>query len=245
MGETLPFIIDPDNPGLTSEMIRFPGTAGNLKGYLSRPAPGSGLGSVIVIHENKGLNDHIKDVARRLAVEGFAALAPDLLSRLGGTHQYPSEQGAVDAIKTLTQEEVVGDVNAAMIYLQKQDYVNGRIGVVGYCWGGAHALTFATRCDTLGCAIVYYGRNPSPLDQVRNITCPLLGLYGEDDPKIIPEVEPLKIALRKFGKTFDIRIYPGAKHAFNNNTNPDRYHPKAAQDAWERTIVFLKTHLAA
>ena len=245
MAEAIPYIVSLEDPSLISEMIQYPGKAGNVKAYLSNPKGGSNLGSVIVIHENKGLNNHIKDVARRFAKEGFAALAVDLLSRLGGTEQYKTENEAVEAIKNVAQDGAVEDLNGAVVYLKKQSFVNGRVGVVGFCWGGGQSLNFATKCKELNAAIVYYGRNPNPLDLVQNIPCPLLGNYGEDDPNIMPGVEPLKEALKKYGKNFDIKIYPGAKHAFNNNTSSERYHPEAAKDAWARTVNFYKKNLAA
>ena len=116
---------------------------------------------------------------------------------------------------------------------------------MGYCWGGGQSLNFATKCNQLNAAVVYYGRNPDPLDQVANITCPLMGNYAEDDPNIMPGIEPLKEALAKAGKSIDLKIYgDGAKHAFNNNTNADRWHPEAAADAWQRTVDFYKANLS-
>ena len=245
MAEAIPYIDAPNDPALTSEMVQFPGKAGNVKGYLSRPQDGKNLGAVIVIHENRGLVDHIKDVARRFAKDGFAALAVDLMSRIGGTDQFKTGEEAIEAIKKITGNIVVEDLTSAVAYLKKQGFVNGRIGAVGYCWGGGQSLNFATKCKELNAAVVYYGRNPDPLDQVGNIPCMLLGNYGEDDPNIMPGVEPLKAALQKYRKSFDVKVYPGAKHAFNNNTNPDRYHPEAAKDAWGRTVNFFKKNLAA
>lgn len=245
MADTIPHIVAPNDPALVSEMVQFPGTAGNVKAYLSRPKDGKNLGTVIVIHENRGLVDHIKDVARRFAKDGFAALAVDLMSRIGGSDQFKTPEEAIEAIKKITGNIVVEDLTSAVAYLKKQNFVNGRVGVVGYCWGGGNSLNFATKCKELNAAVVYYGRNPDPLDQVQNIPCPLMGNYGADDPNIMPGVEPLKAALQKFGKTADIKVYPGAKHAFNNNTNADRYHPEAAKDAWGRTTTFFKKNLAA
>lgn len=245
MAEAIPYFIAPNDPSLSSEMTQYPGKTGNVKAYLARPKNGNRLGAVIVIHENRGLNDHIKDVARRLAKEGFAALAPDLLSRAGGTDQFKVSDEATQAIGKLSRDGVVEDLLSAVDYLKKQSFVNGRIGVVGFCWGGGQSLNFATKSKDLSAAIVYYGRNPDPLDQVQNIPCALLGNYGEDDPNIVAGVEPLKEALKKYGKSFDIKVYPGAKHAFNNNTNPDRYHPEAAKDAWARTANLFKKQLAA
>jgi carboxymethylenebutenolidase len=245
MAQTIEQIVAPNDASLASEMIEIPGKAGSVKAYLSRPKDGNNLGTVIVIHENRGLNDHIKDVARRFAKDGFAAVAVDLMSRLGGTDKYKTGEEVIDAIKGVTQDMAVEDLTSAVAYIKKQNFVSGRIGVVGYCWGGGQSLNFATKCKDLNAAVVYYGRNPNPLDQVKNIPCPVLGNYGEDDPNIMPGVEPLKAELTNHGKTFDIKVYPGAKHAFNNNTNADRYHPDAAKDAWSRTVNFYKKNLAA
>lgn len=245
MAETIPHIVAPDDQGLTSEMVDYPGKTGSVKAYLSRSKGGAKLGAIIVIHENRGLVNHIKDVARRFAKDGFVALAPDLLSRLGGSDQYKGGQEAIDAIKNVTNDMVVEDLTGAVDYLKKLNYVNGRVGVVGYCWGGGQSLNFATKCKDLNAAVVYYGRNPNPLDLVQNISCSLMGNYGEDDANIMPGVAPLQEALKKYGKNFDIKVFPGAKHAFNNNTNADRYHPDAAKDAWARTASFYKKNLTA
>lgn len=245
MAEAIPYIVPPDDSGLTTEAVEFPGKAGAVKAYLSRPRGGSNLGAVIVIHENTGLVDHIRDVARRFAKDGFAALSPDLLSRSGGTDQFKAGDEVIQAIRKLSQDGVVEDLDSAVAYLKGLNFVSGRIGVVGYCWGGGQSLNFATKCKELHAAVVYYGRNPDPLDQVQEISCPLLGNYGGDDSFIMPGVEPLKEALKKYGKSFDVKVYPGAKHAFNNNTNPDRYDPEAAKDAWTRTINFFKKNLTA
>jgi carboxymethylenebutenolidase len=225
MAQTIDHIVDPSDASLKSEMVQFPGNAGNVSGYVSRPKDGKNLGTVIVIHENRGLVNHIKDVARHFAKDGFAAIAVDCMGRVGGSDQYNGSDAATEAIKKVTGAMVVEDLTAALNYMKKQSYVNGKVGVVGYCWGGGQSLNFATKCKDLNAAVGYYGRNP--------------------DPNIMPGVEPLKAALTKADKNFDIKIYPGAKHAFNNNTNADRYNPDAAQDAWTRTVSFFKKNLAA
>jgi carboxymethylenebutenolidase len=245
MAETIENFVDPSDPGLTSEMVQFPGNAGNVNAYVSRPKESKGLGTVVVIHENRGLVGHIKDVARRFAKDGFAAIAVDCMGRIGGSDQYNGSDAATEAIKKVTPAMVAEDLASAVSYMKKQNYVNGKVGVVGYCWGGGNSLNFATKCKDLNAAVVYYGRNPDPLDAVANIPCPVLGNYGEDDPNIMPGVEPLKAAMAKAGKSFDVKVYPGAKHAFNNNTNAGRYHPEAAKDAWQRTVTFFKKHLSA
>jgi len=244
MAQTIDNIVDPNDSSLASAMVQFPGAAGNVSAYVSRPKDGTNLGTVIVIHENRGLVGHIKDVARRFAKDGFAAIAVDCMGRIGGSDQYNGSDAATEAIKKVTGAMVAEDLTAALSYMKKQNYVNGKVGVVGYCWGGGNSLNFATKCKDLKAAVVYYGRNPDPLDSVANIACPLMGNYAEDDPNIMPGVEPLKAALAKAGKSIDIKVYPGAKHAFNNNTNADRYHPEAAKDAWARTVNFFKANLA-
>ena len=243
MAQTMLNLVAADDASLRSDSIQFPGPHGDVRAYLSRPKADGPCGAVLVIHENKGLNDHIRDVARRLAKEGFAALAIDLLSRVGGSERFTTPEAAVDAIKSLKPDGVVADFDAALDYLRRQPFANQRVGVVGFCWGGAQALNFATHCPTLNAAVVYYGRNPEPLERVRNIACPLLGKYAEDDPNILPGVEPLKQALTAAGKSVDIKVYAGAKHALNNNTNAERYHPQAAQDAWLRTTRFFEQQL--
>jgi carboxymethylenebutenolidase len=245
MAQTIDHIVEPNDSSLTSEMVQFPGNEGDIKAYVSRPKDGKNLGTVIVIHENRGLVDHIKDVARRFAKDGFAAIAVDLMGRVGGSEQYNGSDAATEAIKKVTPAMVAEDLTSAVSYMKKQNYVNGKMGVVGYCWGGGNSLNFATKCKDLNAAVVYYGRNPDPLDSVANIPCPVMGNYAEDDANIMPGVEPLKAALSKAGKSADIKTYPGAKHAFNNNTNADRYNPEAAKDAWGRTVGFFKKNLAA
>ncbi len=241
MADTIPYLVDENDAELESGMVEY----GNCTGYLSRPKGGANLGSVVVIHENVGLVDHIKDVARHFAKEGFAALAPDMLQRTGGTAQYQTSPDAIAAIRSLDPAGCVEDLTSAVEYLKSQGFANGRVGVVGYCWGGGQSLNFATQCNQLNAAVVYYGRNPDPLEQVADITCPLMGNYAEDDPNIMPGIEPLKEALAKAGKSIDIKIYgDGAKHAFNNNTNADRWHPEAAADAWQRTVDFYKANLS-
>ena len=245
MAQTIENIVDPNDPSLTSEMVQFPGTAGNVSAYVSRPKDGKNLGTVIVIHENRGLVNHIKDVARHFAKDGFAAIAVDCMGRIGGSDKWNGSDEATKEIQKVTGDMVAEDLTAAVAYMKKQHYVHGKCGVVGYCWGGGQSLNFATKCKDLNAAVVYYGRNPNPLESVANIPCAVMGNYAEDDPNIMPGVEPLKAAMAKAGKSLDVKVYPGAKHAFNNNTNADRYHPEAAKDAWARTVSFFKKNLAA
>jgi carboxymethylenebutenolidase len=202
--QAVPYFVEPNDPNLASESVEYKGGGGRIKAYLSRPKQEKEFPAVLLIHENKGLNEHIRDIARRLAEDLFAAMA----------------------------------------YLKTYRYANARkMGVVGFCWGGGQSLYFQTKCKELGAGVVFYGSNPNSLDEVQNIACPLLGIYGELDQRITSKVPELEQALKKHGKKYSIHIYPGAQHAFNNNTNPERYHPEAAKDAWAKTIAFFKEHL--
>ena len=143
MADTIPYLVDENDPELESGMVEY----GSCTGYLSRPKGGASLGSVVVIHENVGLVDHIKDVARHFAKEGFAALAPDMLQRTGGTAQYQTSEDAIAAIRSLDPNGCVEDLTSALEHLKSQGFTNGKVGVVGYCWGGGQSLNFATKCN--------------------------------------------------------------------------------------------------
>jgi carboxymethylenebutenolidase len=238
--------VDPNAPDLAAGMVQYPGAAGAVSAYQSRPKAPGRQPAVVVIHENRGLTPYIQDVARRLARDGYHALAPDLLSRRGGTVTYATPQAAIEAIRGLSNDDVQADLKAALAWLQKADGVRGdRLGVVGFCWGGAQSLLLGTGSRDLRAVVVFYGRNPSPLELVQNMTAPLLAIYGEDDPNIMPGVAPLEAALKQAGKVYEIKVYPGAKHAFHNDTNPERYNAEAARDAWDRVRAFYRRHLQA
>jgi carboxymethylenebutenolidase len=237
--------VSPTDPDLVSGPVQFPGEGVRMGGYLSRAKAAGRYPGVIVIHENQGLTDHIQDVARRFGKEGFVAVAPDMLSRAGGTPSLAAPGEATRAIGALTQDGVDRDLRSTFDYLRGLEFVvRDRVGVVGFCWGGANALRMATQVRELAAAVPFYGRNPSPLELVERIACPVLLIYGEDDPFIMPGVPPLEAALKQYGKPYEIKIYPGAKHAFHNDTSSERYNPDAARDAWGRVITFFKRHLA-
>jgi len=235
-------IVAEDDPQLKTETVTYKGAAGDLKAYLARPAEQSGkLGTVIVIHENRGLNPHIRDVARRVALEGFVALAPDLLSSLGGTP--PDEDKARDMIGQLTPAQAIADGQATIAFLETYDGGNGKVGAVGFCWGGGLVNDLAVNAPTLAAAVAYYGRQPKAEDVAR-IKAPLLLHYAGLDDRINAGIEAYKAALTRHGKDFTIYVYDDVNHAFNNDTSEARYNKQAADLAWGRTIAFFREKLA-
>jgi len=238
-------LVDPNDSALNSSETKFTAPDGaSITGYLSRPKGDGKHPGVVVIHEWRGQNDHIRDVCRRLAKAGYAALAPDLLSRSGGTESFPSPEAATKGLYKLGDEVFTKDLNGAVNYLKGQNYVRAdRIGVIGFCWGGALALLFATRSKDLAASVVYYGTNPSNLDDVKNITGPVLAHYGEADERVTSGLPKLEQAMKEYGKSFEYKIYAGAPHSFNNDTSKRSYREEAAKEAWAKTLDFFKKHL--
>jgi len=227
----------------TDVSITLPGQAGPIKAYEVKPSGTGPFPALIVIHENRGLTEHIKDVARRFGNQGYVALAVDLLSRTGGKEKYPTDNEGVAAITALQQEGVSQDLSSAFEYIKGLSYVKpDHIGVIGYCWGGGNSLLMATKVKGLRCAVVYYGPNPANIDDVANITGPLLGIYGEEDKRITMNVPQLVEAMKKHNKPFEYKVYPGAAHAFFNDTGAN-YNAQAAADAWIVTLAFLEKNL--
>ncbi len=224
----------------TTELVEFPVDGGSCPGYLARPAEGTYPG-VVVIQEWWGLDDHIKDVARRFAREGFVALAPDLYH--GKVTSEPDE--ARKLAMELDRERALKEIRQAVAYLKAHPAVSPKkVGIIGFCMGGGLALLTAIHEPAVDAAVVFYGRNPDPIDLVARIQCPLLGIYGEADQGIPPsEVERLGEALKRYGKQFELHIYPAAPHAFFNDTRPQVYRPEAAADAWAKTLAFFRRHL--
>jgi carboxymethylenebutenolidase len=225
--------------------VQFAGPASPISGYLTKPKGAGKYPAVVVIHENRGLNDHIRDVARRLAKEGYVALAPDYLSRGGGTEKVnPKGEGLGNIRQLAPWQAVAEDTGAAVTYLKGLPEVRGdRVGVVGFCWGGAMTFAVATQVRGLRAAVVYYGASPNPIDLVKNIEASVLAHYGGEDPGVNKTIPAAEEAMKKYNKSYTYKIFPGAKHAFNNDTNPDRYHPEAAKEAWGRSLEFFKKHL--
>ena len=225
-----------------SQIVEFSGGNPQMKtqGFLARPAQPSRYPAIIVIHEIWGLVDHIKDIATRLAREGHVALTVDLFDRKIISKL---EEGR-EIRQKLTEEKILGDLNGAFNYLTTLEYVKpNRIGSVGFCMGGGLSLQLACRTPELAAAVVFYGRNPTPIDLVKNLQCPILGNYAGADKGISEsDINLLKQTLTKHGKEFDIKVYPDAPHAFFNDTR-ETYRPEAAKDAWERTLRFFNNNL--
>lgn len=229
------------DPRITTETLAVPGVQG-LNGYLVKPKAGGKCPAVIVIHENRGLNPHIKDVTRRLATDGFVALGVDYLSPMGGTPA--DEDKARDMIGTLKAPDAVTSSRAALAALKGHPDVTGKVGAVGFCWGGGQVNALAVADPTLDAGVAYYGRQ-APADAVASIKAPLLLHYAENDAGINPGIAAYEAALKAAGKTYELHMYPGAQHAFNNDTNAARYNKEAADLAWGRTLAFFRKNLGA
>lgn len=230
-----------DDGRLVTERVDYDADGVTIGGYLARPTGGERHPAVIVIHENRGLNPHIQDVARRLAVEGFLAFAPDMLSPLGGT---PSDQDeARTLIGRLDADATLSHLAAAVPFLAQHAASTGKVGVIGFCWGGGMVNRLAAAGTSLNAAVAYYGRQ-LPAANVPRISAPLLLHYAALDERINAGMADYEAALKANNKTSEQHLYEGANHAFNNDTNAARYHEAAATLAWGRTVGFFKRHLA-
>lgn len=210
-----------------------------LAAYESKPAAGGSAPAVIVIHENRGLVPYLRDVADGLASNGYIAVAPDLLSRDGGTasiEDIPAKLGEI------SRERHVSDVQAVIAYLKAQPDVT-RIGIIGFCFGGGITWRVATESPDIAAAAPFYGANP-PLEQVPGIAGAVYAVYGELDERINAGIDDITNALNAAGTTYDMKVYPNAPHAFHNHTNADRYNQEAAEAAWADALAWFGKHLA-
>ncbi len=243
---------------VNAKTITFKNGTTDITAYETRPKTGTPTAAVIVIHENTGLTDHIKDVTRRVAKEGYIGLGIDLLSRVGTTDAFKTPQDATTEINKLSDEQIISDVTAGVAYLKGQSGI-GKVGIVGFCFGGRCVLISAEKAKGLDAASAFYGPpaagNPSPLRTVdptkeaANLTCPLMGNYGGMDPAIpVAATQALETSAKTSGKPVDIKIFPDAGHAFNNDTRPFNggvgYLPAPATEAWTRTLGWFKKYLA-
>ncbi|KAB7529624.1 dienelactone hydrolase family protein [Flagellimonas olearia] len=235
-------LVQPDDPSLDSQFITYnsPKGGGDIRGLLSKPKNASGkMGGIVVVHENRGLNPYIEDVGRRAALEGFISLAPDALTPLGG---YP---GNDDEGRTLQRQrdrnEMLEDFIAAFNYLKNHEDCNGKVGVVGFCFGGWISNMMAVKVPDLAAAVPFYGGQPDDAD-VEKINAPLLIHYAELDQRVNEGWPDYEAKLKELGKTYETHFYPEVNHGFHNNTTP-RFDQAAADLAWERTLAFFKEKL--
>jgi carboxymethylenebutenolidase len=235
--------VPPDDPRLETARVDYqsPAGAGKMTGYLAKPADAAGkLPTVLVIHENRGLNPYIADVTRRMALEGFLAFAPDALTPLGGYPGNDDEGRAMQA--TRDRDEMTEDFVAAVKFLHTHPQGSGKVGVVGFCYGGGMANTLAVRLpDLVAAAVPFYGGQPEAAE-VPKIKAPLLLHYAENDARVNAGWPAYETALKENGVKFEAHIYPGTNHGFHNDTTP-RYDEAAAKLAWQRTAAFFKEHL--
>ena len=233
--------VAPDDARLAIETVSYDAPGATISGYLARLKANDKCPAVIVIHDNRGLNPHIKDIARRVALAGFLAYAVDMLSPLGGTPA--DEDKARDMIGTLNAELTAHRIAAAVPFLKRHKRSTGAVGTVGFCWGGGMVNRIAVLSPDLKAGVAYYGAQP-PADQVKSIQAPLLLHYAGLDQRIDAGIPAYEAALKANHKRYTIYVYPNVNHAFNNDTS-NRYDKPAADLAWNRTIAFFKANLGA
>lgn len=225
---------------LFTEYVTYPGVPGEMKAYIARPKEMKKYAAVIVIHENRGLNAHIEDVARRAANAGYLAIAPNALSALGGT--IANEDEARAKFAELKAENNLTNFINAFDYLKTRNDYNGKAGCVGFCWGGAMANNLAVNLPALKAAVAFYGRQPAA-DDVAKIKCAVQLHYGGLDQGVNAGIPAYEEALKKNKVPYELYVYEGANHAFHNDTSPARYNEAAAKLAWQRTLDFFAKNL--
>jgi carboxymethylenebutenolidase len=234
-------LVPPDDARLVTERITWPGASGEMTGYLARPADAQGpLPAVIVIHENRGLNAHIEDVTRRMALEGFLALGPDFLSPAGGTPT--DEDQAREMISALDPAQTSANAVATVTFLKGHEGSTGQVGAIGFCWGGAMCNQLAVAAPEIDAVVAYYGRQPDAA-AVASIKSPIMLHYAGLDERINAGIPAYEEALKANGVDYTLHMYDGVNHAFNNDTSEARYDKAVADLAWGRTVEFLKQHL--
>ena len=237
-------MVPKDDARLKTEVVDVPSPSGygTVKAYVAKPANATGkLPSVLVIHENRGLNPHIEDITRRIALDGYLALAPDALSPLGG---YPGDEDKARTLfATLDQTKTRQDMLAAAATLKARVDSNGRVGVVGFCYGGGIAHMLATQIPDLAAAVPFYGNHP-PVEDAAKVKAPLLIHFAEVDERINAAWPTYEAALKASGARYAAHLYGGTQHGFNNDTTP-RFDAAAAKLSWDRTMAFFKERLTA
>ena len=232
-------LVAKDDSRLETGYVEYPGETGKIRAYSARPKGAKKLAGVIIIHENRGLNPHIEDIARRVALEGFQAIAPDALSPLGGTPPNPDE--ARPLFQKLDGPANIKNFVAAVAYLKTGPQATGKVACMGFCWGGGVTNQVAVNAPDLTAAVPFYGMQPAPED-VPKIKAAMLIHYAGDDQRIDAGIPAFEEALKKAGVKYEIHVYEGAKHSFMNDTGAG-YNKDAAELAWKRTVAFFKEEL--
>jgi len=232
--------VKPDDPRLVSSEVAVPESDAGLKGYLVGAKGGEKRPAVVMIHENRGLNPHIRDMTRRAALAGYLTLGIDALSPEGGTPA--NEDAARDMIGKLNPEDAARRIAAAVRFLASHPQSTGKVGAMGFCWGGGQVNRVASIEPALAAGVAYYGVQV-PAERVGGIRAALLLHYAGKDDRINAGIPAYKAALEQAGKTFELHVYEGVDHAFNNDTNAARYNAAAAGLAWQRSLDFLARHL--
>jgi len=225
---------------LVTQRVKYPTEKGEMDAYLARPKGDKKYPAVIVIQEIFGLNPHIEDVTRRIALEGFVAIAPDALSPVGGTAA--AAPNAMSAMMKLDQADTVKNFTAAVRYLKTHPQTTGNVGCTGFCWGGAMTNQVAVNAPDLKAAVPYYGTVPAAED-VPKIKAAMLCHFAGEDARINGGIAGFEEALKAAKIDYQIFIYPGAQHGFNNDSAPERYHKEASELSWKRTVEFFKKKL--
>jgi carboxymethylenebutenolidase len=238
--------VAPSDPRIRWERatVQSPNGNGSINGLLVRPANAgtSRLPGILVVHENRGLNPHIEDIARRLALENFMAFAPDGLTSVGG---YPGDDAkGGELFGKVDRAKMMEDLHAAAVWLKNRPDSTGRIGVTGFCFGGMVANTLAVRMGAdLAAAVPYYGGAPANLADVKNIKAAVLVHHGSEDTRLVQAWPAYEAALKEAKVTHEGHIYPGAVHGFNNDATPARYNKAAADESWKRTVAWFNKHV--
>lgn len=233
-------IVDPQDKDIESSFETYEHFGKKITYYQSKPKGDMPLPTVLVIHENRGLNPHIQDIVRRLAKEGFLAFAPDALSLNGGTPK--DEDKARDMFKTLDAVDTMDLYRSSVVNISKKPICDGHIGAIGFCWGGGWANKLSVHCTKLNCSVSYYGSQLNEKESAK-VRVPLMLHYAGLDKRIGAGIKDYVDNLTKYDKEFSLHHYSGVNHAFNNDTNAARYNKEAAELSWDRTIKFLKMHL--
>ncbi len=230
-----------DDPRLETAYVDYSGVDGSVRAYLAKPiGTNQPLPGVLIIHENRGLNAHIEDVARRAALAGFLALAPDGLSYVGGALE--DQEASRDRFAEADRDRITDDVTAALPYLAARTDCTGTLGAVGFCYGGGVAMQCAARSSAVKAGVCFYGRALSA-EEVDRVEAPLMMHYACDDPRVNEGIPAFRALLDEKGVAYSLNMYPGTGHGFHNDTSAARYNAEAAGLAWERTLDFFATYL--